>query len=172
MEKNENLPKIKLKRKTIDWIIEVAGFSFLIILIALPIIWYNKLPESIPVHFNGAGEPDGYGGRSTLWILPVTGLVMWILFTVLEAFPQVYNFPVKITPENIVAQYRLATRLMRILKSVILIIFSFISFRTIKTATGEASGLGEAFLPVFLLITFGVIIIYFTRSVNNRPGGQ
>jgi len=159
---------VKLKRTSLDWIIEVAGFSFLVVLIALPLIWYNKLPETIPVHFNAAGEPDGYGGRATLWILPVTGLFMWLLLTVLEAFPQVYNFPVKITPENIVTQYRMATRLIRILKSVILIIFSFISFQTIKTATGGASGLGKAFLPVFLLIIFGVIIIYLVRSMNNR----
>jgi uncharacterized membrane protein len=168
MDTKENLPKVKLKRTTLDWIIEVAGFSFLIILIALPLIWYNKLPERIPVHFNGAGEPDGYGGRSTLWILPVTGLFMWLLLTIIEAFPQIYNFPVKITPENIVTQYTMATRLIRILKSVILIIFSFISFQTIKTATGGASGLGKAFMPVFLLITFGVILIYIVRSMNNR----
>jgi uncharacterized membrane protein len=168
MEKNENLPKIKLKRKTLDWIIEVVSFSFLIVLIALPLIWYNKLPESIPVHFNGAGVPDGYGGRATLWILPVTGLFMWLLLTVLEAFPQVYNFPVKITPGNMLTQYTMATRLIRILKSVILIIFSFISFQTIKTATGGSSGLGKAFLPVFLLITFGIILIYIVRSMNNR----
>jgi uncharacterized membrane protein len=167
MESKENRPKVKLKRTTIDWIIEVAGFSFLVVLIALPLIWYNKLPETIPVHFNAAGEPDGYGGRATLWILPVTGFFMWLLLTVIEAFPQIYNFPVKITPENIVTQYRMATRLIRILKAVILIIFSFISFQTIKTATGGASGLGKAFLPVFLLITFGVIIIYLVRSMNN-----
>jgi uncharacterized membrane protein len=168
MDNKENLPKVKLKRTSLDWVIEVAGFSFLVVLIALPLVWYNKLPDTIPVHFNAAGEPDGYGGRATLWIIPVTGLFMWLLFTVLEAFPQVYNFPVKITPENIVTQYRMATRLIRILKSVILIIFSFISFQTIKTATGGASGLGKAFLPVFLLITFGVIIIYLARSMNNR----
>jgi uncharacterized membrane protein len=168
MDNKENLPKVKIKRTTFDWIIEVAGFSFLVVLIALPVIWYNNLPETIPVHFNAAGVPDGYGSRSTLWILPVTGLFMWLLMTVLEAFPQVYNFPVKITAENIVTQYRMATRLLRILKTVILILFSFISFQTIKTATGGSSGLGKAFLPVFLLITFGVIIIYMVRSINNR----
>lgn len=168
MESKENLPKVKLKRTTLDWIIEVAAFSFLIVLIALPLIWYNKLPENIPVHFNGAGEPDGYGGKSSLWLLPATGLFIWLLLTVIEAFPQVYNFPVKITPENIVTQYRMATRLIRILKAVILIIFSFISFQTMKTATGGASGLGKAFLPVFLLITFGLIIIYMVKSFNNR----
>ena len=55
-----------------------------------------------------------------------------------------------------------------ILIGLILIIFSFISFQTIRTATGGAEGLGKAFMPVFLLLTFGVIIIYIVRSLNNR----
>ena len=162
-----NRPRIKLKRTNLDWVLEAVAISFLLILIVLPLIWYNDLPEKIPVHFNGAGEPDGYGSRATLWILPFTGFFMWLLFTVLEAFPQIYNFPVKITPDNVLTQYRMATRLLRILKSVILIIFSFLSFQTIRTATGGAEGLGKAFMPVFLLLTFGVVVIYIVRSLNN-----
>lgn len=163
-----NRPRLKIKRTTVDWFIEFAAFSFVIILILLPIINYNHLPETIPVHFNAAGEPDGFGSRSTLWILPVTGVFMWLMFTVLESFPQIYNYPVKITPENAVTQYRMATRLLRVLKTVILIIFSFISLKTIDTAGGGASGLGKAFLPVFLILVFGVILIYFVKSVNNK----
>jgi hypothetical protein len=122
----------------------------------------------IPVHFNAAGLPDGFGSKSTLWILPLTAVFLYLLLTVLEAFPNIYNFPVKITPGNAFIQYRLATRLIRILKTILLILFSFISYKTIKTATGDTTGLGKAFLPVFLLITFGVIIIYIVHSLNNR----
>jgi uncharacterized membrane protein len=168
LDDKANRPKIKIRRTTLDWIIEFAAFIFVIILILLPIINYSHLPETIPVHFNAAGEADGYGSKSTLWLLPVTGVFMWLMFTVLESFPQIYNFPVKITPENAVTQYRMATRLLRVLKTVILIIFSFISMKTMDTAGGSASGLGKAFLPVFLILVFGVILVYFVKSVNNK----
>jgi uncharacterized membrane protein len=168
MKDPENRPKIKIKRTIVDWIIEFAAFTFVVFLIVLPIINYSHLPETIPVHFNAAGEADGYGSRTTLWILPVTGLFMWFMFTVLEAFPHIFNYPVKITAENAETQYRLAIRLLRVLKTVILIIFSFISFKTIDTAGGSASGLGKAFLPVFLILVFGVILVYFVKSVNNK----
>jgi uncharacterized membrane protein len=165
---NTSRPKIKLTLTKLDWIVEIVALAFLIILIALPIVSFDKLPEIIPTHFNGAGEPDGYGSRSTLWILPLTSVFMYTLMTVLEAFPQIYNYPVEITEENAPAQYRIATRLIRILKTVIMVIFSFISFQTIRTATGGAAGLGKVFLPVFLLLTFGVVLFYIVQSLNNR----
>ena len=167
--KNEPVrPRIKLKRTTIDWVLEFAAFAFLVILITLPLMYLKTLLESIPVHFNAAGQPDDYGSRSSLWFLPLTGAFMYLMFTILEGFPQIYNYPVQITPENAVIQYRLATRLMRILKTVILLTFSIISFQTIKTATGGATGLGKAFLPVFLLLTFVPIIFYLVQAINNR----
>jgi uncharacterized membrane protein len=170
-DNKKNMPKIRIRRTTFDWVIEIMAFLFLVFQIILPLIYYNHLPERIPVHFNGAGQPDGYGSRSTLWILPATSLFLYLLLTILEAFPYIYNFPVEITPDNAVTQYTLATRLIRILKTVLLIIFSFISYKTIKTSTGETVGLGKAFLPVFLLLTFGVVVIYIVRSLNNRYSG-
>jgi uncharacterized membrane protein len=161
-------PQIKLKRTSFDWVLEFVAFAFLLILVTLPLMYLNALPETIPVHFNATGQPDDYGSRSSLWFLPLTGVFMYLMFTILEGFPQIYNYPLQITPENAVIQYRLATRLMRILKTVILLTFSIISFQTIKTATGSASGLGKAFLPVSLLLTFTPIIIYLIKSLNNR----
>ena len=171
MLNSKNKPKIKLIRTPLDWIFELLAFLFLLIQIVIPIVYYNQLHETVPTHFNGVGQADGFGSRSTLWILPITSLFMYLLMTVVESFPHIYNYPVEITPENATVQYRIATRLIRILKTVILMIFSFITYQTIKTATGAASGLGKAFLPVFLLLTFGVIIVYFIHSLNNRHAG-
>jgi uncharacterized membrane protein len=168
MDTKMTRPRIKISRTATDWAIDFIAFAFLAALIAIPVINYASLPETIPVHFNAAGQPDGYGGRGTLWMLPATGLFLYILMTIVEQFPQIYNYPVEITEENAERQYRNAVRLIRVLKTLIIIIFSFLSFKTIQTATGTASGLGKAFLPVFLLITFGIIIIYIVKSLNSR----
>lgn len=168
MDQKPSRPKIKLRRSASDWLLDFVAFAFLVILIAIPVINYGSLPETIPVHFNASGQPDGYGGRGTLWLLPAIGLFMYIMMTIIEQFPQIYNYPVEITEENAERQYRNAGRLIRTLKTVILLVFSYLSFKTIETATGKASGLGKAFLPVFLLITFGVVIFYIVKSVNSR----
>jgi uncharacterized membrane protein len=161
-------PRIRLKRTSLDWALEFVAFAFLLILFTLPLLYLKTLPDTIPVHFNASGQPDGYGSRSTLFLLPAIGAVMYLLMTIVEAYPHIYNFPVRITPENAPVQYRIATRLIRILKTVILVTFSFISFQTIKIVTGGAAGLGKAFFPVFLLLTFAPIIIYLVQSLNNR----
>ena len=167
-DENEPRPRLKLKLSSHDHVVEFLGLSFMIILIAIPVFYYNQLPERIPTHFNASGIPDGFGGRSSLFILPATGLFIYLLMTILAAFPHIYNFPVKITTENAEVQYRLATRLLRVLKTVILILFSFISWMTVRAAAGSALGLGKMFLPVFFILTFGVVIIYLVQSMNNR----
>lgn len=168
MDTSDKHPKINIKLATPDWVMELLALAFLVLLIALPFIYLQSLPERIPIHFNGAGQPDGYGNRSSIWILPVTGIFLYLLLSVISAFPHIYNFPVKITNDNAEVQYRIATRLIRVLKVLILLLFCFLSFQTIRTAAGKAAGLGKSFLPVFLLLTFGVIVFYIVVSLNNR----
>lgn len=164
-------PRIKIGLRSVDWLLEFFGLAFLLLLIILPAVYYGDLPGEIPTHFDGSGLPDGYGSKGTLLLFPVIGFVLYFLLTIISFFPHIFNFPVKITPQNAEIQYRLAIRLLRILKTLILVMFSFICYQTIKTAMGSSVGLGNVFLPVFLLITFGVIIMYFVQAMNNRQPG-
>ena len=167
MMKEKDRPKIKIRLNSVDWLIEIAAIIFLLLLIGFPVYFYGELPNKIPVHFNAAGTADGYGSKASLWMLPLTGLFIYVIMTVLAPFPYIFNYVVKITQENATVQYTLAVRLLRILKTVILIMFTIISYQTIQTATGKSGGLGRVFLPVFLIATFGVVIIYFVQSLNN-----
>lgn len=44
-----------------------------VLLLLLPIVFvgyhYNSLPDTIPIHFNAKGEADGFGKRSTIWVM-------------------------------------------------------------------------------------------------------
>ena len=145
-------PILRIEKNIYDRIIEFIGVLFLVALIAIPVIYYKQLPDRIPVHFNGAGEADGFGGKSSIWIFPAVGLFIWLLMTIVAAFPNIFNYPVKITQQKVV----------------ILLMFSFISFRTIQTAVGKAAGIGKVFLPVFLVLIGGIIVFYFVQAFNNR----
>lgn len=50
-------------------------YSFVLVHDAVP-----KLPPRIPVHFNAAGRPDGWGSPGTLWLLFGVQLGMTLLF--------------------------------------------------------------------------------------------
>ena len=166
----DDRPVIKIKLTAPDWAVEFVGLAMLILLLILPLIYLPQLPERIPIHFNGAGTPDGYGNKSSIWFLPAVGAFMYFLLTGLSAFPQIYNFPVKITEKNAFVQYRLATRFIRILKTLILILFVYLTYQTINSALQKTLGLGKSFLPVFLIITIFPIIFYVEKALNNKHG--
>jgi uncharacterized membrane protein len=168
MQVLKNRPKIKIRLNSADWLVELLGLAFLIIIIVLPLIYFRELPDKIPTHFNGAGHPDGYGSKATLFLFPGIGLFLYSLLTIISFFPHISNYPVKITPKNAEIQYRLANRLLRILKALMLMMFAYICFQTIKMAAGKSAGPGTGILPVLILLTLGATILYIVQSLNNR----
>lgn len=49
----------------------------------LAVIW-NHLPETVPLHWNAAGEIDRYGSRKELWMIPLmtSGLIYLLMLAV------------------------------------------------------------------------------------------
>lgn len=159
-------PKIYIKPTGFDYLLEVLAALSLLSLFLIPLWYYQDLPETIPRHFNGRGEPDGEGGKGIFLIIPVVGLVLYAGITWLNRYPHLFNYPVAITPANAEFQYRNALRLMRVLKAVITFLFAFIVYRIGEVAMGRAEGLGGAFTPVVLTLTFGATFYFLFRSLS------
>ncbi|MDX9811124.1 MAG: DUF1648 domain-containing protein [Bacteroidales bacterium] len=165
---NPSRPHIRVRPEAIDWIIEALALICLVVMFILPVLSFSDLPDEIPTHFNAAGEPDAFSPAKSIWTLPVTGLITWILLTLAGFFPRIYNYPVQITPENAGAQYRTATRLMRTIKCIVVAMFAFMVHRTILTALGKAEGMGKVFLPVSMVILSGATIFYIVSALNQK----
>lgn len=161
-------PKITIEPTQTDRLLEGLAATGLLLLLLLPIAYYGDLPDSIPQHFNAAGEVDRYGSKASLWFLPGMGVFLYVLLTVLNRWPHIFNYPVKITAENAEKQYRMATRLLRILKTVILFLFAVITWGVIRGAMGGDSSLGPAFLVLALGAVFGVLGWYMWMAFRNK----
>ena len=153
-------PKIKLQLKQTDKILEVVGWVSVFGIWALPLINYFDLPEIIPIHFNGAGKADEFGNKTHIFVLPIISTLLFIGLTTLNKHPHMFNYPSQITKENAVDQYTNATRMMRVLKLVIVLLFGLIVFRKIQIVNGHADGLGAWFLP-FTIGLFIILSLYF-----------
>ncbi len=168
MKTTSKNPKRDIRPLLFDRLVEALGVFALLLLVGLPAWHYTALPETIPIHYGIDGQPDGYGPRWTVWILPAIGLVTYIGLAILTRFPHIYNYPVKITAENAESQYRMVCRFIRVLNTVIAGLFTYLTFADIQTALGVQNGPGSFFLPVFVLLIFGTIGFYLYKSMKKQ----
>ena len=69
-----------------SWRTELFSWSVLAAMFASAAWAWSRVPDQIPVHWNAAGEVDGYGGRFMgLLLIPLVTLGMHLLFMVLPA---------------------------------------------------------------------------------------
>jgi uncharacterized membrane protein len=157
-------PKIEIEPTKVDKILEIIGLVLLVALWCMILIHYTKLPETIPIHYNERGEADRFGGKQDILIIPIIATVMFIAITKLNKYPHLFNYPTKITQENAVEQYTNATRMIRILKLVIVFIFGLIAFQTIQFVNGQTDGLGKWFLPITMALMLVPLMYYVAKS--------
>ncbi|NER16145.1 DUF1648 domain-containing protein [Spongiivirga citrea] len=161
-------PKIKIEKDVLDVFLETLGLAFIIIILVLPIVYYNQLPEKIPTHFGADGTADDFGSKSSIWLLPILGTVMFFGLFMLNKYPHIFNYPQKITAENAKKQYQNATKLIRFLNTSIALVFAYITYSTINVAIGKQSGLGSYFLIAFLVLIFIPIFYFLYRSIPKK----
>ncbi|RZJ75684.1 MAG: DUF1648 domain-containing protein [Flavobacterium sp.] len=164
----ENRPKAIIKFETQDYVVETVGY------IALAALWffafysYNNSPDIVPIHFNFAGEADGFGDRQTMFITPVIATFMFFIMTVINSYPEMFNFPVIITPENAQRLYVLAIRMIRLLKIGVILVFLIVDLYTFASATGQEGEMGAFLLPAVSVVMFLPLIFYLVKALRTK----
>jgi uncharacterized membrane protein len=162
-----NRPKLKIQLSLSDKLIEGAGWVLLFFFWGFTLVQYSYLTDTIPVHFDASGKPDGFGGKGSIWDLPIVATVIFTGLTLLNKFPHIFNYPTQITPENALEQYQMATRMIRFLKLVLVVIFNLIAVQTIRHAKGETEGLGIWLLPLTLGLIFIPLFYYLGKAMKS-----
>lgn len=140
----------------------------LLIGIYLVIQAWPNLPTTIPIHFDAAGNADGFGSKGMIWLLPAIGVVMVPAMLFLRRFPWLSNVPFEITEENAAYQYGLIVRLLSLLACFVSLLFLLLVYDTISIAFGGSSLLGWLFMPIFLTGIMGPIIWYFIAALRGQ----
>ena len=154
------------QKKTIyDKILEVVAAAALLWAF-YPLFFYNNIDSNavFPTHYNIAGEVDGWGDRSSLLIMPLITLVLYIGFSILQKYPKIYNYPCKVTEQNANYLYRMGVQLMRHVKVYITILFAYSSNDMYSGAISESN---RPMLPILYIILmagmFLPVIIYTVK---------
>jgi hypothetical protein len=158
------------KKTTYDKVLEVVAIAALLWAF-YPLLFYSSIDSnaSFPTHYNLAGEVDGWGGRSSLWNLPLIGLVFYIGLSILQKYPGIYNFPCEVTEKNVNYLYRMGVQLIRSVKVLLICIFAYGSNDIYAGATGKAFAHSSLVVVLFVIGLFLLIVIYTVKMVRYNP---
>ena len=159
-------PKIKIKLDGIDKTIEALGGFALLVLVALPLFYFDQLPDEIPSHYGASGQPDGYSGKATIWIMPILGVILYVGIFWLNKYPHIFNYPQRITEENAERLYTVATKITRFINTQMAIVFAYLCYSTIQTSLGRQDGISSHFLLIFLICNFSLIGYLLYKSTQ------
>lgn len=160
---NSKRPRIKVPFESVDIIMESISIVLLILMWLYVLIEYPKLPDSIASHFNANGEPDGYGQKTFIWLMPSIAMIMYIGMFTLNKFPHLHNYMVNITEENALKNYRFSTKIVRVVNMLTIALFSYITFQIIESAKGKDFSLGSWFIAIILGTSVLLSIIIFIQ---------
>lgn len=153
--------KEKVKFTVTQKIVEVITVGILLFLIAYLIIKWTSIPDKIPSHYNSAGIADAWSGKTSIIILPMVSIILYTSLTLLCFFSAIWNTPAKVTDKNYLFVYQNTRSMVCYLKLVLIATFSYMG---ICAAQGKA--LGNLFLPLELIIVFGVVFWFIIKIVR------
>lgn len=161
-------PVIKITPSRLDWTVEIISAAALATTMILVLFYYRALPDKIPSHYDMTGQPDSYGTKTTMILLACIGIFLYAILTIVSRFPHVFNYPVEITETNAAVQYDNAIRMLRYIKLVIVCQFAYLTYSSMMIARGDQSSLGVVFLPMSLVLLFGVISIFIVKAYKYK----
>lgn len=154
---------MKIKNSPADIIMEILG---LIMLIGTPLyllIRWSSIPDKLPMHYNFAGEIDRWGGKGEILFLVVMVWILYLMISLVEHFPSVWNTGVQVTLENRMRVYRTLKYMVKTLKLVMTLIFTFLIFNTVA-----GTPLPRWFTPAYLILIIGNFAFWLIRLYRVR----
>ena len=154
---------MKIKNSPADIIMEVLG---LVMLIGTPlylVIRWPSIPDKLPMHYNFAGEIDRWGGKGEVLFLVVMVWILYLMISLVEHFPSVWNTGVQVTPENRMRVYRTLKYMVKTLKLAMTLVFTFLIFNTVA-----GTPLPGWFTVVHMILIIGDLAFWLIRLYRVR----
>lgn len=137
-----------------------------LLMLGMVAMHYSSLPATIPVHFNGRGVADGWGGKGELWGLIGVAAFIYAVMTVANFYPEyMISMPVKVARRP--AALPMAVEMLSWVKFEITWMFLWICRSMIAVAQGTRTGLGAWTMPVMLCAMLGTVVFYYWRILRS-----
>ena len=161
-------PRLNLPYAPVERLMEVLAAIGAVCMVGFAWANWPTLPARIATHFNAAGQADGWGGKGSLLLLPVLGVVLYGVMVFCARVPHLLNYPVPVTEENAPRLYLLARSLLTGLAFWVVAMLLFLEVSMIYIAQGKASGLGLWPMPLFLTAIATTLLVSVWRMMRAK----
>jgi uncharacterized membrane protein len=132
----------------------------------------DPLPHRIPTHFEAAGNPNGWGPASTLLLLPVIAVGLYLLISFVSQFPAVFKYPVRVTEENRERLQALTLQMLVWFKVELVCLFAWIQWFIIQSVRQGHGRFSAAAVPLFLAAVVGTAAWHIMAIFRAAQPGQ
>ena len=154
--------------KTVRELIALAGLVFSAAVVA---DFYSRLPERIATHFNVEGIANGFGARSTLWVLVGIAVLLYLILSVVGSLPGVVSLKRPLAPEREKVVLAESMAMVGWIKAEVCWMFAYLCLAMVRNGMGLQVGLGAWFLPVTLVVVFGTCAFYLVKILGAMRRG-
>jgi uncharacterized membrane protein len=160
---------------------EVVGLGMLAVLYWITysaLSGVDRLPDRIPTHFDIAGQPNGWGSPSILWLLPAVATGVYLLMTILASIRfRRYNLPVPVTESNLPFIQEQTSTMVAWIKIEMICLFTYLQWSIVQAARSAEFRLSPLLIPVSLVVilsTVGWNLVAIIRGAQARlqPGAH
>ncbi len=159
--KRQRLPDVRVPRTLGDKILEVIAALLLLGIWVVAFILYNKAPDVIPTHINIYGKADRIGSKDTLLVLAGIATFVMALTGYRSFFPsRMSRFPVQITEKNMLIQYTLIARYIRVLNILVGMLFVTMLFNISEFFLSIGNGVFEILMVIIVSLLLVSAVTY------------
>ena len=151
--------------------IELLSLIGMLVCLAIPLMFYRQLPDSIAVHFGVYGQPNGWGPKGILWFISAIATLTYLMMT----------FAGKVKRGNdpkSLAKAKAAEPMLLWLRFEIAWLLAYIELMMVRVSLRQAEGLGIWFLPIYLVVILGTVttgifkITLALKDGNTKPPNE
>ena len=135
--------------------LELVSLFLVVLAFYIALSNYSALPDTIPTHFDANGNPDDWGGKGTIILLPIINAVSFLFltlfcfwFAIVDDPRRFINLPsgrkatealTEVQAENLRV---FVNRSLFILKILTLGLLTYLTWQMVEVALGKASDIG------------------------------
>ena len=143
-----------------DRLLELVAAAMAVCLLVLTGVFYSKAPDTVPSHFNFAGEIDGWSGKEVYWIIATVFLAMMAICSSAAYNRKLVNLPIRLKPAVFYRQIGLISRMCRIMTLVSGVLWLSVLLAMSADTVGLPLEVAVSFIPMAVVLMLGVVLFY------------